>query len=150
MSINLINRCGFIVYNWKIFESSQFNNNWNNFWQKTYCIYCVNYRKNRRSGHYVPILLAPVEGWGALWAPTALLAILGDLQPPLHYNEIIFWIRIPIFGCFFYKTFWFEASLNMFLIFWNFRGSFWVQLLVFENFKIVFWIRIPNFGGSVF
>ena len=38
--------------------------------------------------------------------------------------EIVFWIRIPTFGGLFYKTFWFEASLYMFLVFGNFRGSF--------------------------
>ena len=35
------------------------------------------YWKTRRSGRYVPILLAPAEGWGALWAPKALQALLG-------------------------------------------------------------------------
>ena len=64
--------------------------------------------------------------------------------------EIVFWIRIPIFGgvCFIklfdlrppYICFWFFGTLG---------GLFWVWFLVFENFEIVFWIRIPTFGGSV-
>ena len=51
--------------------------------------------------------------------------------------EIVFWITIPTFGGgLFYKTFWFEASLYMFLIFWNFRGSF---------FEFDFWfLKISN------
>ena len=53
-------------------------------------------------------------------------------------------------GGLFNKTFWFKASLYMFLIFWKFRGSFWVLFLVFENFEIVVWIRIPTFGGVCF
>ena len=35
----------------------------------------------RRSGRYAPILLAPAEGWGALWAPRALRALLGAFGP---------------------------------------------------------------------
>ena len=50
-------------------------------------------------------------------------------------------------GGLFYKTFWFEASLYMFLIFGTLGGLFWVWCLVFENFEIVFWIRNPTFGG---
>ena len=54
--------------------------------------------------------------------------------------KIVFWIRIPTFGGLFYKTFWFEASLYMFLIFWNFRGSF--LSLIFGFWK--FWNCILN------
>ena len=53
---------------------------------------------------------------------------------------ILFSIRIPCFGGLFYKTFWFEASLYMFLIFWNFRGSF--LSLIFGFWK--FWNCILN------
>ena len=52
-------------------------------------------------------------------------------------------------GGLFHKTFWFEASLYMLLIFGTLGGLFLVWFLVFENFKIIFWIRIPTFGGSV-
>ena len=41
-------------------------------------------------------------------------------------------------------------SVCFFFIFWNFRGSFFSLILVFENFEIVFWIRIPIFGGVCF
>ena len=53
------------------------------------CMKCIDWRLSnildlrfqlfyaRRSGHYAPILLAPVEGWEALWAPRALRALLG-------------------------------------------------------------------------
>ena len=49
----------------------------------------------------------------------------------------------------FYKTFWSEASLYMFLIFWSFRESF-LSLIFFLNFEIGFWIRITTFGGVSF
>ena len=44
----------------------------------------------------------------------------------------------------FYKTFWFEASLYMFLIFWNFRGSFLSLIFVFWK----FWNCILNYKSS--
>ena len=43
-----------------------------------------------------------------------------------------------------------KASFYIFWIFLNFRGSFLVFFLVFENFKIVIRIRMSTFGGSVF
>ena len=50
--------------------------------------------------------------------------------------EIVFRIRIPTFGGgLFYKTFWFEASLYMFLIFWNFRGSLLSLIFGFWKFR---------------
>ena len=59
--------------------------------------------------------------------------------------EISFWIRISTFGGSVLKTFWFQASLHMFLIFWKFRGSFWVWFLILKfqncilNQKSYFW-----------
>ena len=48
--------------------------------------------------------------------------------------EIVLWIIIPTFGGLFYKTFWFEASLYMFLIFRNFKGSFVSLFFIFRKF----------------
>ena len=41
----------------------------------------VKYSVTRRSGHYAPILLAPAEGLGALWANRSLWALLGAFGP---------------------------------------------------------------------
>ena len=54
--------------------------------------------------------------------------------------EIVFGIKITTFGGLFYKTFWFEASLYMFLIFWKFRGP--LLSLIFSFWK--FWNFILN------
>ena len=38
----------------------------------------------RSSGRSAPFLLAPAEGWGALWAPNGPSGRSGGLRPPLH------------------------------------------------------------------
>ena len=77
------------------------------------------------------------------------LGPLGAFRPLFITIKLYFESEFLFLGGFVLLNFWFEASLYMFLIFWNFRGFFWVWFLVFENFEIVFWIRIPTFGGSV-
>ena len=67
----------------------------------------------------------------------------------LKILKLYFESEFSFFGGLFYKTFWFEASLHMFLIFWNLR-VFLVWFLVFEHFEIVFWIRYPTFRGGLF
>ena len=43
----------------------------------------IKYKITRSSRHYAPLLLAPVEGLGALWAPSTLQALLGAFGPLL-------------------------------------------------------------------
>ena len=46
------------------------------------CYYVnLNIKETRRSGRYVPIPVAPAEGWGTLRAPRALRALLGAFGP---------------------------------------------------------------------
>ena len=53
----------------------------------------------------------------------------------LKISKLFFESEFPLLGGLFYKTFWFEASLYMFLIFWNFRGSFWSSSFGFWKFR---------------
>ena len=92
------------------------------------------YNKTRSSGRSAPLLLAPAEGLGALRAPRALRALLGAFGPLFITMKLYFESEFPFLGGLFYKTFWFEASLYMFLIFWNFRGSFLRSIFGFWKF----------------
>ena len=57
---------------------------------------------------------------------------------------------ILTFGGLFHTTFLLEVSFSMLLISWNFKGSFLILILAFENFEIVFLIRIPTSWGVCF
>ena len=63
--------------------------------------------------------------------------------------EIIFWIRNHIFGGFVLKTFWFEASLHIFLIIWNFRGFFLSLIFGFWKYQNCISNQNSHFWGSV-
>ena len=64
--------------------------------------------------------------------------------------KIVFWIKIPTFGDLFYKTFWFEVSLYMFLIFLNFRGSFLSLIFGFWKFRNCILNQNSHFWGVCF
>ena len=56
--------------------------------------------------------------------------------------EGLFWVRLLVLNQnshfwwgLFYTTFWFEASLYMFLTFWNFRGPFLSLIFSFWKFR---------------
>ena len=64
-----------------------------------------------------------------------------ETNPPKNENfEIVFWIRIPLLGGQFYKTFWFQASLYMLWFFLTLGGLF--LSLIFGFWK--FWNCILN------
>ena len=60
----------------------------------------------------------------------------------LKHLKLYFESQFPLLGGLFYKTFLFEASLYMFLIFGNFRGSFLSSTFGFES-------EFPLLVGSV-
>ena len=61
--------------------------------------YKIQYIRTKRSGCYLPILLAPAEGWGALWA---LLGAIGLLFITI---KLYFESEIPFLGACFIKLF---------------------------------------------
>ena len=64
--------------------------------------------------------------------------------------KLYFESEFPLLGGLFYKTFWFEASLYMFLIFSNFRGSFLSLIIGFWKFRnCIFDSKFPLMGESV-
>merc|ERR1712115_111284 len=76
--------------------------------------------------------LGPQQPFGP---PIALRAVLGAFGFWfLKISKVYFESELPLLGGVFYKTFLFEASAYMFL--------------VFENFEIVFSITIPTFGDQ--
>ena len=111
---------------------------------KCFVKWVLTWYNSRSLGHSAPLLPAPAEGPGALWA------LLGAFGPLFITIKLYFESEFPFLGGLFYKTFWFEASLYMFLIFWNFRGSF--LSLIFGFWK--FWNCILNqnshFLGGLF
>merc|ERR1711873_387597 len=82
-----------------------------------------NYKMTRSSGCCAPFLLAPARGWGALWATNSPSGCFGGFWF-LKISKLYFESEFPLLGGLFYKTFLFEASSYMFLIFGNFWGSF--------------------------
>ena len=66
------------------------------------------------------------------------------------FTKLYFESEFPLLGGLFYKTFWFEASLYMFLIFFNFRGSFFSLIFGLWKFWNNIWIKIPTCGGVCF
>ena len=52
------------------------------------------YLETRRSGNYMPIHLAPTEGWGALWA------LLGAFGPLFITIKLYFESEFPFLGGF--------------------------------------------------
>merc|ERR1712089_3149 len=75
----------------------------------------------------------PQWPFGPFWGPSA---------PSSLKQNYIFNQNSNFWGGLFYKTFLFEASLYMFLIFWNFRGSFLSSTFSFKS-------EFPLLVGSV-
>ena len=108
----------------------------------------LKYSRTRSSGRSAPLLLAPAEGWGALRAPNCPSAVLGAFGPLFITIKLYFINEISHFwGGLFYKTFWFEASLYMFLVFWKFWGSFFCLFFSFWISKLYFESEFPLLGG---
>ena len=106
---------------------------------------------NRSSGRSAPFLLAPAEGWGALRAPNSPLGCSRAFGPLFITIKLYFESEFPFWGgavCFIKKNL-FVASLYMFLIFWNFRGSFLFDFCFLKISKLSFESVFPLLVGYV-
>ena len=113
---------------------------------KCFVKWVLTWYNSRSSGHSAPLLPAPAEGQGALWA---LLGAFGPLfiTIKLYFeSEFLFFLGE---GGVFYKTFLFEVSLYMFLIFGNLGGVFWVWFWCLKISKSLFESEFQLLVGSV-